>query len=157
MQGKQSLLSGGGEGKTLRLRLLQCHPVIFRFFGKECRHLKEGLDRAAFTAEPEFTDHAQSPEQGSGAFGKAACASAGDSSRQFEDQVGAGFQCHTGADVFVEQSRFPALHIISAHQDQDAVRPGLLSGFLQETDMPVMQRIEFGNDRDRFHNTDSSR
>ena len=68
---------------------------------------------------------------------------------QFEDEVSACAHRVDGAGVFVEQRELAALDDASAHDADDGVRP--LPSEREQPGVPVVQRIEFADDRGKFH------
>ena len=74
-----------------------------------------------FASEMQEVDDAKLVDQGYGALRKVFRAAERKIYREFKDQIGAVFESHLAAFVFVNNGGYAALHEVPAHDDDDDI------------------------------------
>ena len=77
---------------------------------------------------------------------------AGEREGEFKDQIDTGSQGHLGTHPLVDHGRFTALQEVAAHDGNRCLGTGDPQAFPQVMQVPIMERIVFGNQPDSPHN-----
>ena len=112
---------------------------------------QEVFGRAVFDAAGQALA-AQAAGQGDAACGEPGRAGQGIDGWEFDDYIGTAFDGPDCAVPLIEEGRFAALDEGAAHDDDDGcIGTGCLADLRYQMGVTGMERVEFGDDGDRFH------